>query len=310
MHTAPDDSSVRKWTLPATVILMVITLAGCDVVANSPIGRIGGPPEVTMEESYAENPDGPKFDHSAFDGLLKDYVDDAGLVDYPGLTEEKDALDGYIATLREAPFDTLGRDEKLALLINAYNAFTLRLMIDHPGIDSIQSIPAEQQWDDPRWYIAGKQLTLKQVENEEIRPHFIEPRIHWAVVCAAIGCPPLRNEAYVADRLEEQLDAQSRRVFTRGTRWYQVSTDEQTISVTPIMQWYGGDFDQFSGSVSEYVAQYDGSVHDAVEKGSAPGVTFLKYDWALNSQKNKDKAAGAAAAANPETESKGEGGGE
>ena len=183
-------------------------------------------------------------------------------------------------------------------------------MIDHPGIDSIQSIPAEQQWDDPRWSIAGKQLTLKQVENEEIRPHFIEPRIHWAVVCAAIGCPPLRNEAYVADRLEEQLDAQSRRVFTRGTRWYQVSTDEQTISVTPIMQWYGGDFDQFSGSVSEYVAQYDGSVHDAVEKGSAPGVTFLKYDWALNSQKNKDKAAGAAAAANPETESKGEGGGE
>ena len=71
MNNAPDNFSGRKWTLPATAILMVITLVGCDVVANSPIGRIGGPPEVTMEESYAENPDGPKFDHSAFDGLLK-----------------------------------------------------------------------------------------------------------------------------------------------------------------------------------------------------------------------------------------------
>ena len=117
---------------------------------------------------------------------------------------------------------------------------------------------------------------------------------------------PLRNEAYVADRLEEQLDAQSRRVFTRGTRWYQVSNDEQTINVTPIMQWYGGDFDQFSGGVPQYVAQYDGSVQDAVDKDSAPDVAFLKYDWALNSQKNKDKADGAAAAANPETQSESE----
>ena len=190
MNKAPDNSCGSKWTLPATAILMVITLAGCDVVADSPLANIGGPPAVTMEETYAENPDGPEFDHSAFDGLLKDYVDDAGLVDYPGLTEEKDVLDGYIATLRDAPFDALGRDEKLALLINAYNAFTLRLMIDHPGIDSIQSIPAEQQWDDPRWSIAGKQLTLKQVENEEIRPHFIEPRIHWGGGVCRDWLPP------------------------------------------------------------------------------------------------------------------------
>ena len=301
MKKNSDHPSGSKWKLPAAALFMAV-LAGCAVVARGPLARLAGPPAVTMEESYSANPGGPAFDHSAFDGLLKSYVNAAGLVDYPGLTEEKDVLDDYIATIREAPFDALGRDEKLALLINAYNAFTLRLMIDHPGIDSIQSIPDEKRWDDPRWYVAGKRVTLKQVENEEIRPHFIEPRIHWAVVCAAIGCPPLRNEAYVADRLDEQLDAQSRRVFTRGTRWYQVSTDEKTIQVTPIMQWYGGDFKQVSGGVPQYVAQYDGSVKDLIDRGSAPKETFLKYDWTLNSQANEEKAGKAAEAAASEGE--------
>ena len=106
----------------------------------------------------------------------------------------------------------------------------------------------------------------------------------------------------MADRLEEQLDAQSRRVFTRGTRWYQVSTDEKTIQVTPIMQWYGGDFKQVSGGVPQYVAQYDGSVKDLIDRGSAPKETFLKYDWTLNSQANAEKVGKAAEAAASEGE--------
>ena len=262
------------------------------------------PPAVTQEETNPPKPDGPSFDHSAFNGLLADHVDAAGLVDYPGLAKRVDELDAYLKTLAEVPFPALGRDEKLALLINAYNAFTLRLMVDHPGIDSITSIPAEKQWDDVRWDIGGTKYSLKQIENEQIRPNFIEPRIHWAVVCAAIGCPPLRNEAYTAEKLESQLDAQTRRVLTRGTRWYQVESEGAsagtTLLVTPIFEWYGGDFKQTDGDVAKYIATYDDAVASLIANGETPVVSSLEYDWQLNSQANAELAAGAAKAARAE----------
>ena len=229
-------------------------------------------------------------------------------------------LDGYLDTLAQAPFEELGRDEKLALLINAYNACTLRLMLDHPDVASIQDIPEEKQWKDERWVVGGKTFSLLQIENEQIRPHFKEPRIHWAVVCAAIGCPPLRNEAYTADKLEMQLDEQSKRVFTRGTRWYQVppvetppgqsegAPDGDTLLVTPIMQWYGGDFKQAEQTLPQYIALYDEAVKNRIVHEDVPKVSYLKYDWKKNSQANADVAANAAEAAMPPPEDQPEGG--
>ena len=188
-----------KWKLPIVALVFVLVAAG-GVAAKDSLSGLFGPPPVTMKETHQSAPDGPKMDHSAFDALLADYVDDGGLVDYEGLGGQADELNAYLDFLGQAPFAELDRDEKLALLINAYNAFTLRLMLDHPKVQSIQDIPAEQQWDDVRWNVAGETHSLKQIEHELIRPNFIEPRIHWAVVCAAIGCPPLRNEAYTAEK--------------------------------------------------------------------------------------------------------------
>ena len=128
-----------------------------------------------------------------------------------------------------APIDELGRDERLALLINAYNAFTLRLILDHYPVASITDIPADQRWDAVRWRLAGETYSLNQIEHELVRPNFREPRIHFALVCAAVGCPPLRTEAYTGELLEEQLEGQTRYSHAHD-RWLRYRTGADTSS--------------------------------------------------------------------------------
>ncbi|RME39255.1 MAG: DUF547 domain-containing protein [Planctomycetota bacterium] len=240
-----------------------------------------------MHEAYAGEEGGAVFDHSVFDDLLHRFVDEDGWVDYAGLKKEANRLDAYIASLAEAPFDSLGRDEKLALLINAYNAFTLRLILDHyPDIRSIRDIPSGKRWKARRWNLAGKTLSLDDIEHKEIRPKFREPRVHFALVCAAIGCPKLRNEAYRGDRLEAQLDDQARYVHTHP-RWFRLSDDGKTVYLTKLYDWYGGDFKQVAGSVLDFVARYSPEVKRALDAGQKPKVRWLEYDWTLNDKRNK-----------------------
>ena len=248
-----------------------------------------GPPAVTMEEAYEANPDSPGFDHSVFDQLLGKYVDADGWVDYRSLGEEGDALDAYIESLAQAPFAELGRDEKLALLINAYNAFTLKLILEHCPVESIKDIPSDQRWTDVRWQVGANTWSLNQIEHEEIRPKFTEPRIHFALVCAAIGCPILRNEAYVAERLDEQLADQTEYAHTHD-RWFRFDADNNTVHLTWLYQWYGSDFEQEAGSVLKYAARYAPELEQAIEAGRTPEIRWLEYDWRLNSIEHAQRA--------------------
>jgi hypothetical protein len=166
---------------------------------------LGLPPAVVAREAYLGEAGAARFDHSTLDALLRQHADPDGLVDYDALHREPEALDRYLADLANAPFADLGRDDKLALLINAYNAFTLRLILDFYPVESIRDIPEDQRWRHVRWTLGGSTFSLDQIEHQQIRPNFAEPRIHFALVCAAIGCPPLRNEAYVGERLDAQL---------------------------------------------------------------------------------------------------------
>lgn len=242
-----------------------------------------GPPPVELAETFAAVQGGSVFDHSRLDGLLAAHVDTDGFVDYPAISSDTTELDAYIAELAEAPFDDLGRDERLALLINAYNAFTLRLILDHYPIDSIKEIPGDQRWDDVRWSLAGGTYSLNQLEHELVRANFREPRIHFALVCAAVGCPPLRSEAYSGERLEEQLEAQAR--FTHESeRWLRYRAGADTIELTSLYEWYGGDFEQVAGSVLAYVGRYDDDLSSDLAAGHEPEVRFLDYDWSLNRQ--------------------------
>jgi hypothetical protein len=243
-----------------------------------------GPAPVSSAEAYASAPGGASFDHSRFDALLRSHVDADGLVDYARLKDTQAGLDAYIGSLAAAPFEELGRDEKLALLINAYNAFTLRLVLDHWPLASIRDIPFAQRWDAPRWRLAGETLSLNQIENERIRPKFREPRIHFALVCAARGCPPLRTEAYTGARLEAQLADQTQRVHAAG-RWLRFDPATRELLLTEIYKWYGSDFSQAAASVPEYVARFVPAVHAALDAGRRVEVHWIPYDWCLNEKR-------------------------
>jgi uncharacterized membrane protein YdjX (TVP38/TMEM64 family) len=278
--------TIRSAVITALLAVLVVVATACSYMNQSKIRSLFGPPSVTLKETYQEKPGGPAFDHSAFDQLLKKYVAEGGWVDYQGLRGESDKLDRYIASLADAPFDQMGRDEKLALLIDGYNAFTLRLILDYYPIKSIKDIPSDKRWDDKRWKIAGHTWSLNQIEHEQIRPKFKEPRVHFALVCAAIGCPPLRSEAYVGSRVNEQLEDQARYVHTHD-RWFKFEPDKNVVHLTSLYKWYGSDFEQVAGSVLNFAARYSPQLKAALDAGRKPKVEWLDYDWTLNGKENR-----------------------
>jgi uncharacterized membrane protein YdjX (TVP38/TMEM64 family) len=245
---------------------------------------LGLPPAVASGEAYAGQVGVARFDHSTFDSLLRRHVDADGLVDYDALHRDPVALDRYLAQLADAPFADLGRDDKLALLMNAYNAFTLRLILDFYPVESIRDIPDAKRWKHERWTLGGSTFSLDQIEHEQIRPHFAEPRIHFAVVCAAIGCPPLRSEAYVGERLDAQLASQTAYVHTHN-RWFQFDPSTHEVRLTSLYDWYGGDFLQQAPSVVDYAARHVPALQAALTTGRRPRVRWIDYDWRLNARR-------------------------
>ena len=281
----------------ATPIATALVVLGGAAMARAglgsgPIGRflgsLYGPPKVELHEAYERAPGGPTFDHSIYDLLLKMHVRDGGFVDYEGLRGEQAELKRYIEAIGAAPFEKLGRDQKLALLLNAYNAFTLELVLEHYPLDSIKDVPSDRRWSDERWKVGGHTWSLEQIEHEQIRPKFVEPRVHFALVCAAIGCPPLRSEAYAADRIEAQLDDQARYVHGHD-RWFRFDPQAETVHLTRLYQWYGGDFEQVAGSVLRFAARYSPELKQALDAGREPQIEWLEYDWHLNSLANRGR---------------------
>ena len=273
----------------ATIVLVAIvagTLSG--FLAREPLRqlvvRLFGPPRVQMTESFAERGDGPTLDHTIWDGLLRQHVTEHGGVDYRSWSDDPTALDRYLASLAEVDLAALGRSERLALLINAYNAFTIRLILDHDGdggLKSIRDIPDAERWDAVRWELGGQTWSLNQIEHEQIRPRFAEPRIHFALVCAAYSCPPLRTEAYVGVRLEEQLEDQTRRVHG-DERWFHFDAETGVVRFTELYDWYLSDFEQVAESAIAYMAGYSSPLNEALEAGRSIDLRRIPYEWDLN----------------------------
>jgi hypothetical protein len=243
------------------------------------------------------------FDHGAWDGLLEEHVEwrrdgVTSVVDYSGLADDEDTLDAYLAKLSEVDTDTfesLDRDHRLAFLINAYNAFTVKLILkqdDRPAsirdIGSIFSGP----WSQRFFTLLGKQRTLDEVEHQMIRgnPELMDPRIHFAVNCASVGCPALRPEAYVGDRLDQQL-ADSTRRFLSDRQRNRYDEKSGVLLVSSIFDWYRKDFVNAAGSLAGYLAGHadalglQNPVRENLQAGDVP-IRFLDYDWNLNTEAN------------------------
>lgn len=289
-RTQPAAPAKQSSPLAAGATALAALLIFCSALYayahRDQLRALFGPPPVTLTEAYQPNPNGPRFDHSEFTAILGQYVDPGGWVDYEGLRSDQAALNDYLASLASAPFDAMGRDEKLAFLINAYNVATLRLILDHYPLQSILDIPADQRWDGRAWSIGGHSWTLNEIEHEQIRPKFREPRIHFALVCASVGCPKLRNEAYDGTQLEQQLEDQTNYVLHHD-RWFQYDAGANSARLTRLLDWYGGDFSQVFGSPLQFIARYSPELKRALDDGRPPSIVWMEYDWSLNSQANR-----------------------
>jgi hypothetical protein len=283
--TETTEGATHRGRLAALAATSVAVLAAGVLAACGMFDRFFGPPPVKLQEAYAGDVATGTFDHGVLDALLRRHVNQELLVDYEGLTRDAAELDRYLEQLARADLEALGRDERLALLINAYNAFTLRLILDHHPLGSIRDIPEDRRWDGRTWNVGGHAWTLNQLEHEQLRPNFREPRIHFAVNCASVGCPPLRREAYVGARIEEQLEDQTRYVHEHP-RWFRYDAAQGVAHLTRLYDWYGGDFTQVAGSPLEFAARYSPALRSDLQRGRAPEVRWLEYDWALNEQRS------------------------
>ena len=232
-----------------------------------------------------------RFDHehSQWAQVLDEYVVWSGArsaVDYAALQASPGKLDTYLSSLSAVTpkqYDAFTSDERLAFLINAYNAFTLRHIINHYPTDSIRSTRfIRSPWKLRFFELLGEERHLDEIEHEMIRPVFNEPRIHFVLVCAARGCPPLRAEPYVASRLEKQLeDATLNFMRDEGRNRFEPSS--QTLQLSSLYKWYGEDFEQGGQSIRSYVAPYmtdDEATRTQIR--NAGEIRFLDYDWSLN----------------------------
>lgn len=245
------------------------------------LAGILGPPPVHGVERHP--PEGEAFDHQEFDRLLQRYVDARGGVDYVGLGSESAGLHRYLDRLAFAEFDRLSRDEKLAFLINAYNATTLRLILEHWPVTSILEIPSDRRWRGRRFSIGRREVSLDQLEHRWIRAEFDEPRVHFALVCASKSCPPLLPRAYRGSDLEVTLAEVTRRAHA-DPQFVALSADQQELWLTPLYDWYRTDLTAGAGALLPAVASRAPAVAEAVAAGARPVIRWRAWDWSLNVQ--------------------------
>ncbi|MEP6781879.1 MAG: DUF547 domain-containing protein [Gemmatimonadaceae bacterium] len=269
----------------AAKLLIVAILLNSAVLAPRQITAQTAPPAV---RGAVQTVAGPTFDHSIFDQLLHKHVVN-GLVDYDAFEHSAD-FERYLSSLASAKPAALARAEQLAFWINAYNAYTIALMNQHHERKSIRNInktfgliSIKGPWTENMARVGGETYTLLHIENEIIRQQYHDARIHFAIVCASMGCPPLRSEAFTGVKLEQQLDDQVRSFLLKSPAKNHVDVAKRTVFASPIFDWYREDFGGSDAAVGKFIAQYysAGPERDLLLSGNF-SLKATDYDWSIN----------------------------
>jgi hypothetical protein len=241
----------------------------------------------------------PQYDD--YRAALLAFVDARGLVDYASLKGQRVYLDDFVTYLERLDpktFKAWPENERLAFWINAYNALTLRAIIDNYPINpatpngaypknSIRQIHGV--WDFNRVNVMGQSITLGYIETKILRHDFHDPRIHVALVCAAISCPILRNEPYQGAKLDAQLDDQARK-FLADPRQFRIDRATKDVRVSEIFRWYAEDFapasaaDKPRAGLVAFVSKYGSTEARSYIGTDEYRITYTPYDWTLNEQ--------------------------
>ena len=208
--------------------------------------------------------------HQAFNNLLQKYVSNDGKVNYKGLKNDKAALETYITTLaKQIPDNTWSKNAALAYWINAYNAFTLKLIVDNYPVKSITNLSGGKPWDVKNIELAGKKYSLNNIENDIIRPTYKDARIHFAVNCAAVSCPPLSNTAFTEANINDLLNTRTKNFINSSANTITASK----IRISKIFDWYKADFEDVPAFINKY---------STIKTITNTGIEFNEYNWNLN----------------------------
>ncbi len=275
--------STSKLTHMRWVALVLLTTAG---LASTPV-------------------QGFDHDYDAWNTLLTTHVDRQGRVDYPALQKDTRALDSVVSQLGAVTSADLGawnRNQKLAYWINAYNAFTVRTILDHYPLkrasglkarfypaNSIRQIPGV--WDTITWKAGGTSITLADIENVKLREEIGDARLHVAIVCASIGCPNLANHAYAAETIEAQLELEAKK-FVRNVGKVTVDQNKKELHLSKIFEWFTDDFAAYTAATSygklngpvSFIAQHSTPATSNALTTTTFSIKWLDYDWSLNTQ--------------------------
>ena len=254
----------------------------------------------TASAIFAQN--NAVFDHTypVWDALLKKYVrwlpdNVQSRVDYTGLLADRAALQTVLSgwsAVSAAQFNAFSREQRMAFLINAYNGYTLALILTkYPGLKSIKDLGSvfQSPWKNKFFTLLGESQHLDWIEHEQLRPKFNDPRVHTAVNCASIGCPALRPEAFMATRLDTQLDDGMQRFMGDRTRnRFNPATNQ--VEASSIFKWFREDFEKGHRGLSKledvWAVYADQLAPDAPSRAKlrakSVSVSFLDYDWSLN----------------------------
>lgn len=293
---------------------MIIVLAFLSILAGPKQDHFAF--SLETNSSVAEN--SGKFDqsHSIYDALLKKYVHN-GRVDYKGFIASSEEFNTYLKQLGSVSvkdYANWSREEKLAFWINAYNAFTIKAVIDHYPIERNMSLGSiiypknsirqiDGVWDKLKFQAVGRTVTLEEIEHGILRKEFKEPRIHFAIACASLGCPDLRGEAYKADAIDEQLESGATGFVNNPQKGLRINAADKTVRLSKIFNWFGADFIEKYESTELFKdrSPKERSVLNFVRKhlkseeqrkfleGDNYKISYLDYDWSLNELKNADK---------------------
>ncbi len=225
------------------------------------------------------------IDFAGWDSLLHQYVDQQGRVDYQAWSQQPETLTNWLASLEPLDLNPDLTDEQLALWINLYNAFTISTILERYPIASIRPVVLGV----PNWFaflrffqrqayrFSNQTYSLAQIEHKILRDRWHDPRIHFAIVCASIGCPLLRNAAYTSDRVKHQLEDDAHR-FMHNLDKVRYDAPTKTLYCSKIFKWYRPDFLHVAGSIPDYICTY----RPDLPLTAATAIAYLDYDWSLN----------------------------
>ncbi len=234
---------------------------------------------VFINQIYANNFEA----YESFNTVLENYVDSTGMINYKGIRENPYSFSEYFDFIesvspRSHPSYFKSKEDQMAYWINAYNALTVKIMMDNPKANSILDMSSFLIFK-KRFIVGGEKISLDKIEHKILRKDFKDPRIHFAINCASLSCPPLGNRIFLGEILDKQLNEKTRS-FINNTTNVRIDHDEKVIYLSKIFKWFAKDFNNVLLFVSKYLSNEES--YDIIKEYQ---IKYFDYDWSLNESK-------------------------